>query len=153
MLKNYSFNWISFPLALAHRFDIILYICKLIISTEQNVKCDNCWILGLFPLAYVTCNYGVELIGYITMARGIADLITCLSLGLIGQKLPRNVWLSVSWFFICANTLALLLWEYIPQNVAFVMLVIISSLSGVSNSINMSQIPGKLLHIERWYVF
>ena len=102
-------------------------------------------LLVTFPLAYVTCSYGVEWIGYITMARGIAGLMTCISLGLLGQKLPRTVWLSFPWFFITAKTVTLLLWHYISKDSVFIMLIIISILSGLCNSVNLSQFTGKVL--------
>ena len=101
-------------------------------------------VTGMFPRAYVTCSFGVDMIGYITMSRGIADFVTCITLGLIGQRFPRSVWLFISWFIILGTTVLLLLWDFIKEERhTLIMLFVVSSLSGSCNSINMSQFPGK----------
>lgn len=93
-----------------------------------------------FTRAYITCELGVAMIGYILVLRGVTGILSSAGTGLLGQKIHRNLIFLFGWLVIAVTLIILLLWG-LWEHVTLVLLLSML-LAGLGNAATHNQATG-----------
>ena len=99
-------------------------------------------LVSTFMKGYVTCSYGIELIGLVSMTLGIFSVVIGSLGGLAGQYIHRNYLFLLAFLTVLGALGTMALWDKMvyPK----VMLYVVGSMFGAAISININQFSGNV---------
>ena len=99
-------------------------------------------LVSTFMKGYVTCSYGIELIGLVSMTLGIFSAIIGSLGGLAGQYIHRNYLFLLAFLTVLGALGIMALWDVMPY--PKVMLHLVGGMIGAGLTININQFSGNL---------
>ena len=98
--------------------------------------------VSTFMKGYVTCSYGIELIGLVSMTSGIFSAIIASQGGLAGQYIHRNYVFLLAFLTVLGALGIMALWDVMPY--PKVMLHLVGGMIAAGLTININQFSGNL---------
>lgn len=93
-----------------------------------------------FNKGFVTCSFGIHMVGITGLIQGIAGGVSSYVSGLVGQCIHRNYMLLMAFVLLLVYLGVLLMWDLFPW--PFVLLLVACVTGGISAGINNCQYPG-----------